>query len=178
MDLNDTITPNSEQINADDLLSGERTVTITAVEAGTKDQPVFVHVAEIPGRTYRPAKSMRRVLIAAWGTDSSAYIGRRLTLFNDTEVLWGGKPVGGVRISAMSDIPEALSIGLTVTRGRRAPFIVQPLDSRDWLAELELAELNVDAIEALGVAAKKAHVAPTVMAAIVGKFNAAKDAAQ
>ena len=42
--------------------------------------------------------------------------------------------------------------------------------------ELELAGMNVDAIEALGVAAKKAHVAPAVMKAIIEKFNAAKDA--
>src|SRR5690606_20382540 len=61
MDITDTITPNSEQLNAEDLLVGPRTYTVTGVEEGTADQPVFIHLSEVPGRTYRPGKSMRRV---------------------------------------------------------------------------------------------------------------------
>ena len=70
---------------------------------------------------------MRRVMVLAWGSDASTYIGRRLTLFNDQSVKWGGAAVGGVRISAMSGIDTPLTIALTVTRGRRAPFVIQPL---------------------------------------------------
>jgi hypothetical protein len=138
MDLTQTIVPNSDQINAEDLFGGPRTITITGVEAGTKDQPVFIHTAEYEGRTYRPAKSMRRVLVSAWGQDSSTYIGRRVTIFNDPHVKWAGQEVGGVRISHLSHIAEPLTIALTVTRGKRAPFIVQPLatDVGEHLAAL------------------------------------------
>ena len=52
MDLSSTIEPNSDQVNAEDLIAGPQTVTITGVEAGTADQPVFIHLAEFPGRTY------------------------------------------------------------------------------------------------------------------------------
>lgn len=128
MDISGTIQPNSEQVNAEDLLAGEQTVTITAVEAGTKDQPVFIHLKEFPGRTYRPGKSMRRVLVVAWGTEASAYVGRQLTIFNDVNVLWAGKPVGGIRISKMSHIAGAVTVALTVTRGQRKPFVVQPMN--------------------------------------------------
>lgn len=138
MDLTQSIEPNSEQVNAEDLLGGPRTITITGVEAGTKDQPVFIHTLEYPDRTYRPAKSMRRVLVSAWGQDSSTYIGRRITIFNDPHVKWAGQEVGGVRISHLSHISEPLTVALTVTRGKRAPFVVQPLatDVGEHLAAL------------------------------------------
>jgi len=70
---------------------------------------------------------MRRVLVLAWGKDATAYIGRRLTLYNDPSVRWGGQSVGGVRIAAMSHLDGRLEIALTVTRGKRAPFTVDPL---------------------------------------------------
>jgi hypothetical protein len=127
MDISTTIQANSLQINADDLTAAPRTVTITNVEAGTAEQPVFIHVAEFPGRTYRPGKSMRRVLVALWGAEASAYVGRRLTLFNDTSIRFGKDVTGGIRISHMSHIEKPATLPLTVTRGKRAPFIVQPL---------------------------------------------------
>lgn len=127
VDISQTIQANSQQINADDLTAGPRTVEITNVEAGTSEQPVFLHVAEFPGRTYRPGKSMRRVLVTAWGAEASLYIGRSLTLFNDPTIRFGKDVTGGIRISHMSHIDKPLSIALTVTRGKRAPFTVQPL---------------------------------------------------
>ena len=127
MDLTHTIQPNSDQVNADDLMSGERTVTITGVEAGSSEQPVFVHLDEFPGRTYRPSKSMRRVMVAAWGKEASVYTGRRMTLYRDPEVTFGRDKVGGIKISAMSHIDKPLAIALTATRGKRALHKVAPL---------------------------------------------------
>lgn len=126
MDISNTIEADSTQINADDLAE-PRTVTITGVSKGTADQPVNIELSEFPGRAYRPCKSMRRVLVAAWGPDAQKYAGRRMTLFNDPSVRWGGQPVGGVRIKAMSHIDGRLTLALTVTRGRRVPFVVEPL---------------------------------------------------
>lgn len=127
MDISETIQANSLQINADDLTGSPRTVTITNVEAGTSEQPVFIHVAEFPGRTYRPGKSMRRVLVHAWGPEASEYIGRRLTLFNDQTIRFGKEVTGGIRISHMSHIDKRLTMPLTVTRGKRSPYTVDPL---------------------------------------------------
>ena len=70
---------------------------------------------------------MIRVLLSAWGRESSTYTGRRLMLYRDPEITFGRDKVGGIRISAMSDIDSRMSIMLTVTRGRRAPFVVEPL---------------------------------------------------
>ena len=127
MDLTETIAPKSDQINAEDLLTGPRTFTVERVSAGSVEQPVNVHLVELPGRPYRPSKSMRRVLVAAWGKEASVYTGRRLTLYRDPEVTFGRDKVGGIKISHLSHIDQRLSIALTVTRGKRAPHVVEPL---------------------------------------------------
>lgn len=128
LDMTETIAPKSDQLNADDLIGAPRTVTITGVTRGDADQPVNITTAEFgEGRPYKPCKSMRRVLVQAWGPDAAVYVGRRMTLFNDQAVRWGGQDVGGIRISHMSHLERKLTLALTVTRGKRAPFIVEPL---------------------------------------------------
>ena len=155
MDILATIQADSTQINADDLAQ-PITVTVTGVSAGTPDQPVNIMLAEFPDRAYRPCKSMRRVLVAAWGTDASQYIGRRMTLFNDPTVKWGGVAVGGVRISAMSNIDKRLSLALTTTRGKRSPFVVEPLaDMPDDIADFDAAIAHAQTIDDLDGIAKE-----------------------
>lgn len=127
MDLTESTAPRSDQQNFDDVASTSRTVTVTEVRAGSAEQPVEVHLAEYPGRPYKPSKSMRRVLVAAWGPDSSTYAGRRLTIYGDPTVKFGGQVTGGIKISHLSHIEKPLTVALTVTRGKRAPHTVEPL---------------------------------------------------
>ena len=127
MDISRTIEADSTQINADDLLAGPVVVTITAVRKGTSEQPVNIDVAEFPDRAYRPSKTMRRVLVAAWGSEASKYVGRRMMLFRDPTITFGKDAVGGIRISALSHIEQRMTLALTVSRGRRAPYTVDPL---------------------------------------------------
>jgi hypothetical protein len=127
MDITKTVEPKSDQLNYDDVASHPLTVTIVEVKAGPPDQPVELHNAEYPGRPYKPGKSMRRVLIAAWGTEASVYVGRKITLYGDPTIKFGKDAVGGIRIRALSHITEPLTIALTVTRGSRKPFTVQPI---------------------------------------------------
>lgn len=127
MDLTESIAPKSDQINAEDLLTGPRTFTISEVRAGSAEQPFDFHLAELPGRPYRPSKSMRRVIVDAWGKEGSVYAGRRLTLYRDPEVTFGRDKVGGIKISHLSHIEKRRSLALTVTRGQRKPHTVDPL---------------------------------------------------
>lgn len=127
-DMKATIIPKSDQINADDLLSGPITIKITAVTVhGGQEQPVSISYEGDNGKPYKPCKSMCRVLVGAWGADSSVYVGRSLTLYCDPKVKWGGMEVGGIRISHMSNLDSAMTMALTVTRANKKPFIVQPL---------------------------------------------------
>ncbi len=121
-----TIAPKSDQLNADDLIAGPITVRIVSVTHGNAESPIRVN---IEGRMpYYPCKSMRRVLVAAWGEDGAPYAGRYLTLYRDPDVKYGGIKVGGIRISHMSDIPADMYMALTVTRGKRAEYTVQRLN--------------------------------------------------
>lgn len=175
MDVASTTEPKSDQQNFDDYIGGPKTVTVEDVKQGNAEQPVELHLVEFPGRPYKPAKSMRRVLVKAWGAKSEAYKGRRITLYGDPTVRFGGKEVGGIRISHLSAISEPLSVALTITRGKREPFVVQPLpdvSGRDWAAELELAGDDVDAVSVLGQAAREAGAAPRSLAAIRSKYRA------
>lgn len=126
MDISDTLAPNSDQLDAIDLLGNPRTFTITEVSKGNAEQPVQIALAEFP-RVWRPGKSMRRVLAACWGTDASVYVGRRVTLYCDESVRFGNDVVGGTRISHLSHIDKPKSIPLLISRGKSATFRVQPL---------------------------------------------------
>jgi hypothetical protein len=127
MDISETLAPKSDQQNFDDYRTGPRTVTVSGVVVPGGDQPVSVELAEYPGRPFKPNKSMRRILAAGWGAESSVWVGRRLTLFGNPAVIYGGKAVGGIEIAAMSDLTKPLTVSLTATRGKRKPFTVHPL---------------------------------------------------
>ena len=126
-DMTDTIIPKSDQLNADQLLAGPITITVTEVTIAAGEQPVTIHYANENGRPYKPGKSMRRVLVKAWGADAGNYIGRSMTLYTDPTIKFGGMEVGGLRISHLSHIPGTLTMALTETKGRKKPFVVQPL---------------------------------------------------
>jgi hypothetical protein len=129
-DISDTLAPNSDQLDAVDLLSGPRTFTVAKVSKGNAEQPVQVHLAEFP-RPWRPGKSMRRVLAYCWGSDASQWAGRRVTLYCDPDVKFGGEAVGGTRISHLSHIDKPKSIPLLVSRGKTQVFRVAPLTEAD-----------------------------------------------
>lgn len=129
VDMTATIAPKSDQINADDLIGGPRTITITKVTGneGNAEQPVNVFFEGDNGKPFRPCKSMRRVMVKVWGADASKYVGRSMTLFRDPKVKWGGMEVGGIRISHMSGLEKPEVMALTETRSARKPYTVQPL---------------------------------------------------
>jgi hypothetical protein len=135
IDMNPTIVAKSDQLNADDLIGGDKVITITDVRQGsTVEQPVKIFYEG--GQPWLPCKTMRRVLVSAWGPDAAQYIGRSLQLYRDPSVKWAGKDVGGIRIRAMSDIKNPMVMALTVTRGAKKPFQVNVLAQSPSLASL------------------------------------------
>ena len=126
VNLGDHIAPTSDQLDAVDLLDGERVFTITGVRAGSAEQPIQIDLAEFP-RPWRPGKSMRRVLVACWGGDGATYAGRRIALYCDPEVVFGGIKVGGTRIRALSHIDGPITVPLIIKRGKSASVTIQPL---------------------------------------------------
>lgn len=129
IDLSDTIAAKSDQLNADDLVGGDKIIKIRDVQVVKNDQPVSIFFDGEDKKPWKPCKSMRRILVMAWGDDGQKYKGRSLSLYLDPKVKWAGQEVGGIRIRAMSDIDKELRVALTVTRGKKEPYIVKKLET-------------------------------------------------
>ena len=116
-------------MNAEDLLTGPRTFTIKEVRgSGSSEQPVEVVFEEFPaGRPFKPSKTVMRIMVAAWDKETDAYVGKRMTLYRDPTVRFGGQDVGGIRVSHMSGIKSRLTVSATVSKGKRALYTVEPL---------------------------------------------------
>lgn len=129
MDVSETILAKSDQINAIDLVEPV-IVTVTDVKAGPADQPVHIITDKYGAeRPFKPSKTVRRDLAKAWGVEAKAWIGRSMELYNEPTVKWAGKPVGGIRVSALSHIPNPIQTAHTITRGQYTEVTIRVLET-------------------------------------------------
>ena len=127
-DMRPVIVAKSDQLTADDLISGPRTITVTHVVITPEaEQKVSVFFDGDEGKPYRSCKSMSRVMVHVWGPDAAIYSGRSMTLYRDPNVKWGGMAVGGIRISHMSHMEREQTIALMETAKKKKLFRVLPL---------------------------------------------------
>lgn len=132
MDMTPYIQAKSDQINADDLISGDITVQLVKVRKGNDEQPIAIDVSGGHCQ-WRPCKTSLRVLVAAWGPDASQWQGRWVRLYRDESVRFGRDAVGGIRIRALSHIDGPLSLSLAVTRGKKQQHriaVIKPQDQQ------------------------------------------------
>ena len=176
LDISKAAEPRSDQQNYDDYIAGPRVVTIAAVKSGSSEQPVELHLVEHPGKPYKPGKSMVRVLMAAWGKDASQFVGRRMRLYGDPTIKFGKAEVGGIRISHLSHLPGPQRINLTVTRGKREPFQVLPLEEpapieppEGWVDDVAACESVGDIQEFYEMAHAAGWWSPAVAAACTAR---------
>jgi len=127
VDIRAAAAPRSDQLNAEDLIGTTKTIRVAQVSAGSKEQPINVHYEGDNGKPWKPCKSMLRVLISAWGDKGADWVDRSVTLYADPDVMFGGVKVGGIRVSHISHIDQPLSVLLSTSRGKRKPYVVQPL---------------------------------------------------
>lgn len=171
-DLRGTIVPKSDQLNADQLLGGPMTITVSQVRVNDGDQPVIVGYDGDGGRPFKPCKTMRKVLIHAWGPDGRQWAGRSMTVYNDEAVKFGGENVGGIRISHLSHIERDIKVSLTATKGKKALHLIKRLTDGDAQALASIrAAGDMDALKAAFDAAMKTTRDPERRAA----FTAEKD---
>lgn len=122
-----TIEKKTDQLNYEDFLGGvTRIVTIAGVKAGTKEQQYDIAI-EGDQRVWRPAVTVLKLMVEAWGDDATTWVGRRAMLYGDPGIMFGRDKVGGIRVSHLSHIDGPVSAMLTATRGKRALHTVTPL---------------------------------------------------
>lgn len=150
MDISPTLLGKGTQLNADDLMGGDKIITITNVAlANSPDQPLHINYEGDGGKPYKPCVSMRRVIAHMWGTDGSVYKGRKLRLFRDESVVFGGEQVGGIRINGASHITEQVTCKITARRGKKATIKIAPLVSHKTQGP-SLADVEKKVIAAIG----------------------------
>lgn len=143
MDVSETILAKSDQVNAIDLAEPV-VVTVVDVKRGPADQPVHIITDKYgPERPFKPSLTVRRDLVKAWGKEASGWVGKSMELYNEPTVLWAGKPVGGIRISALSHIEKPIETAHTITRGKYLQVTIRTLKAEfdesvvvDVLAEI------------------------------------------
>lgn len=143
-DLSKTIAAKSDQLNSDDLIGGPRTITVTRVtaEPSSAEQPVAIYFEGDNKKPFKPCKTVRRLLVAVWGADGSAYVGRSMTLYREADVEFGGIKVGGIRVSHMSHIDQPMTVILTEKRaGKKRPHTVKPLKAEQRQAPTVYSDL-------------------------------------
>ena len=139
MNIGETIQPKSDQLNADDLIGGSKTIKISQIKVYDREvQPVEISYEGDEGKPYKPSLGMSRVLVQLWVEDEQVYIGRSLTLYRNDSVKFGGYEVGGIRISHASDIKEPTRVLETVAKGKRQPITINPLK----IAKKKLTDLD------------------------------------
>lgn len=153
MDLSKTIIPKSDQLNADDLISGSKTIKIRNIKGGEDDaQPVSIYFYGDNNKPFKPCKSMRRVLVQLWGSDSLVFHGRRLTIYRDDTVKWAGVETGGIRISHASHILESTRVLVTASKNKRVPMTIDVLplvELKDLVAAKKAIKENKVTIDAI-----------------------------
>ena len=166
-DIRAAIQPRSDQLNYEDFLSGPAVLTIERTEdyRDEKGQPrVAIHMVEYPGRPFKASKTNVKLLAIAWGEDDTDWPGRRVQLSADPTVTYGGKAVGGICVTALSHLPQRFTAKLSVARGKKKDFPVEPLpDAPPQYAEPQPVPAfeTVDELRDYFVARQRAGASPT-----------------
>ena len=152
----------SDQLNSIDLIGGPITVMITGVKVNlSSDQAVSISYSGDDGKPWKPSKTMLRVLIIKWGDDESKFVGKHITLFREPTITWGGKEVGGVEVSHMSDMQNDDRFLLGTGRNKTRQFKIEHLTVKTpeeiaedrlnkasaWVSQSKLEIKELDSVE-------------------------------
>lgn len=116
MDISAALVAKSDMLNASDLTGSPIVATIKAVRKGDASKPVIIDLEGMGGRPWKPSKGMLRVIAHAWKNESDVWIGRRVKLVNNPDVIYAGEPVGGVEVVAMSHIDKPFTIPVRISQ--------------------------------------------------------------
>jgi len=126
-DITNLIQAKSDQLNADDLISAPRRIKVTGTSKGNAENPVVINYEGDCGRPFKPCLTVRRIIAHAWGVMTGEWVGKEMLLYCDPTVVYGGKEVGGIRISAISNIEKRIVVSLAKTRGKKVQHTIEVL---------------------------------------------------
>jgi len=138
-DVTFALAAKSDQLNAADL-AVPRVIRVrdVHVDPTALEQRVWVFFDGDQDRPWKPSTGMLRVLSACWGTESDDWIGQHAEIICDPSVVYGGKEVGGIRVTAVTGIDaRGLDIPLSISRQKRIIWHVKNLQvqTREYPAD-------------------------------------------
>ena len=136
MDISQALLAKSDQLNAGDLTGSPIVATISAV-VGEPTKPI-IELEGMDGRPWKPSKGMLRIIARGWGTETDAFVGRRVKLVNNPEVIYAGEAVGGVEVVAMSHLDKPFTIPVRISQKKVKQHHVEVLaepPTEPWLAQ-------------------------------------------
>ena len=128
-DISHLIVAKSDRLNAVDIISGPKLITITAVDVPEREGDLVIHFDGDNGRPWKIGnKTVPRILGKIWGRNSKNWIGHSVEVHYDPDVIYAGEPVGGIRPHAATGIDSELVIKLKERRGPKPKtFKIVPL---------------------------------------------------
>lgn len=127
------IEPKSDQLNADDFITGPRNLKIKAVKPGDSVKQVYIYLEGFEERPYKPCKGMLRVLTDSWPGCPTTWVGRWMRLFRNPEVMYAGEKVGGIQISKLSGIEKGKEFILTISKTKRVKIFIDVLHRHEYV---------------------------------------------
>lgn len=122
-----TLVAKSDQLNAADLIGGEKLLKITSVDVKSASD-VWVHYEGENGRPWKTSLTARRILARLWTEESDNWIGHTVAVHCDPTVVYAGEEVGGIRPHAATGIDSERVIKLKERRGPKPKtFKIIPL---------------------------------------------------
>lgn len=132
--LSEALAPRSDQLNADELIAGPRTLKLTGgkITSDGRQQRMTLSYEGDNGKPFKPCKTMGRAMVMLWKLTDEGFTeqvkGKSVRVYRDPEVTFGAEgQVGGIRISHVSHIEKATSVKLTVSQGKKAIFTFHPM---------------------------------------------------
>lgn len=125
----------SDQLNAGDLIR-PRVIKITSIadkQLQDVKQPMWIYYEGDCNAPWKPSLGMRKIILSMWGDDNNnldvdSCVGRLIEVYNEPEVSYGGKKIGGVRICGMSHIQGNFTTRIKVNRSKTDEIKVRKLE--------------------------------------------------
>jgi hypothetical protein len=135
MNIREFVTIKSDRLNYENFIMGAKEFTISKLAKKTDQGKarLLIYFEGHEATPYWPSLGMIKCLSSpeGWGDAPFAdWIGRRMTLFGEPTVVYAGKEIGGIQISHISHIKGEYSTKITLRRGMRIDFTIEPLATK------------------------------------------------
>jgi hypothetical protein len=85
-------------------------------------------------RGWMYCKTTGHCMAKMFGEDDDAWIGKRITIYGDPSIQFGGEQVGGIRIAGSPDLKEAMTVRIKFPK--KKPFEVKLIPTKAQPAKL------------------------------------------